>query len=221
MYKLFTMEDKVRVPPQYFTMKLNEAVHQILIEKYERMLDKDMGIIVAVSNANVKSEGIIIPGDGAAYYDVEYQVLCFKPEVNEVFKGDVTEVLDFGILVRMGPVEGLAHLSQITNDFMVYNRRIPALVGKDTNKSIRKGDIVYAKISTVGMKSNIQNVKIGLTMRPLGLGKLEWVEAHDKNKSKSGSKGQNKGQTKIKEGKGHGKHKDKTKKSTKKRKAKE
>jgi len=178
-------------------MKLKDAVQQILIEKYERMLDREMGIIVAVNDVEIKSEGVVIPGDGAAYYEVEYQLLCFKPEVNEVFEGEVTEVLDFGVLVRMGPVEGLAHLSQITNDFMVYNRRIPALVGKDSNKTIRKGDRVYAKVSTVGMRSNIQNVKIGLTMRPQGLGKPEWVEASEKvGVEEEGKKAKSKAKTK-------------------------
>jgi len=185
MYELFTVEDKVRIPPKYFTLKLNEAVLHILLEKHEGCIDKDMGVIVSVDEAKILSEGVVIPGDGAAYYDVMFTVLCFKPEVNEVFEGDVTEVLDFGMLVRMGPVDGLVHLSQVTSDFMVYNRRIPALVGKDSNKTVKKGDTVYAKVSTVGMKSTLQNVKIGLTMRPTGLGKQEWVAGFEKAEAKA------------------------------------
>ncbi len=201
MYKLFTIEDRVRVPPKYFTMKLQDAVGQILIEKYERMLDRDLGIVLAVDDVEVLSDGIVIPGDGAAYYHVRYKLLCFKPEVNEVFRGEVSEVLDFGILIRMGPVDGLAHLSQITNDFMVYNRRIPALVGRDSNKTVKKGDVVIAKVSTVGMRSNIQNVKIGLTMRPAGLGKLEWIEAYEKGEDKKTTSKKGKSGKGVKKGK--------------------
>lgn len=183
MYNVVRLRDKVRVPPQYFSMKLEDALTQILREKYERRIDKELGIILSIWNAKPKTEGIIIPGDGAAHYEAEFDVLTYLPVVNEVVEAEVTELVEFGSFLGLGPIEGLVHLSQIANDFFTFNKKIPALVGRESRKSLKKGEIVLAKISTVSLKPTIQETKIGLTMRPEGLGKLEWIEEKEKKKA--------------------------------------
>ena len=40
--------------------------------------------------------------------------------------------------------------------------------------------MVYVKVSTVSMKGALQDVKIGLSMRGLGLGKEEWLKEAEK-----------------------------------------
>ncbi|MCD6549445.1 DNA-directed RNA polymerase [Candidatus Micrarchaeota archaeon] len=184
MFNLLHVKDKVRVPPRYFSMRLEDALTELLSEKYERVVDKEIGVVLSIHNVEPKSEGIIIPGDPSAYFDVEFDALVFKPVVNEVVRTEVTEVVEFGAFLWLGPVDGLVHLSQITNDFLTYNRRIPALIGKDTKRTLKKGDTVLAKISTVSMSGTIKDVKIGLTMRPLGLGKEEWVVQELKKREK-------------------------------------
>ncbi|MFA5381660.1 MAG: DNA-directed RNA polymerase [Candidatus Micrarchaeia archaeon] len=180
MYKLFRIEDKVRVPPKYFSMKLDDAIIEILIEKYERKVDRDLGIILGIQEVKILSDGTVIPGDGGAYFEIEFEILSYTPEINEVVESEVTEIVEFGAFLGLGPVEGLVHLSQITNDFLTYNRKIPAFTGKESKKSLKKGDKVMAKISTVSLKNTIHDIKIGLTMRPEGLGKDEWIEKEDK-----------------------------------------
>ncbi|MFH1285776.1 MAG: DNA-directed RNA polymerase [Candidatus Micrarchaeota archaeon] len=189
MYRVHTIIDSVRLPPKYFSMEISQALIQILREKYERKVDKDLGIVLSVWNARDITDGTVIAGDGASYHSVTFDVLAFYPEVNEVFEGEVTEVVEFGAFIRMGPLEGLAHLSQITNDFLSYNKKIPAFVGRESKKTLKKEDSVRAKISTVSMKNSILETKAGLTMRPLGLGKLEWIEDAEKAKEK-GEKGE-------------------------------
>lgn len=176
MYYVTTIRDTVRVDPKYFSKNLEEAVMEIVREKYERKVDKNFGIVLCVWNPREIGGGRVIPGDGASYHEVTFDVLSYKPEVNEVFEGEVSEIVEFGAFVRMGPVDGLVHLSQITNDFLSFDKKIPAFVGKQSKKILKKGDDVLAKISTVSMKSSIPEIKIGLTMRPEGLGKLEWVK---------------------------------------------
>jgi DNA-directed RNA polymerase subunit E' len=78
--------------------------------------------------------------------------------------------------VGIGPVEGLIHLSQITNDFLNYNKKTAAFVGKESKRALKKDDRVFAKVTTVSIKQSLADTKIGLTMRPEGLGKDEWVE---------------------------------------------
>lgn len=171
MYKIITFEESVRVPPNLFGMKIHEAALQMLRELYERTVNRDLGVVVALLEARVKSEGRVIPGDGAAYFDVECDALTFAPEVNEVVDGEVTEIVEFGAFVRLGPIDGLVHVSQIANDYFTYDKKNGYLVGRETRKVLKKGDQVRAKIATVSLKDSIPASKIALTMRPEGLGK--------------------------------------------------
>ncbi len=177
MYKLYTIKDTVSVSPAYFGSDIEETATAILRNKYERTIDKDIGVIVAVMNIRDVSNGFILPGDPATHHDVTFDALAFSLEVDEVLSGEVSEIMEFGCFVRIGPLEGLVHLSQITNDFISHDRKSEAFVSKNTGKTVRKGDIVYSKVSTVSMKSNIKDTKIALTMRPEGLGKPEWITA--------------------------------------------
>jgi len=164
-------KENVRITPNLFGMKIAEAALSILREKYERTVNRNFGIIVSLHDARVKSEGKIIPGDGAAYFEVEFDALVFTPEINEIVEGEVTEIVEFGAFVRLGPIDGLVHVSQIANDFFSYDKRQGILVGRETKKSVRKKDVVRAKIATVSLKDTVPDSKIALTMRPEGLGK--------------------------------------------------
>ena len=177
MYYVLTCKDKIRLPAQYFSMKLGDALTQILREKYERRVDKESGVSLAVWNAKAEGDGVVIPGDNAAYYEVVFDVLSYLPQVNEIVETQVSEIVEFGAFMSLGPLEGLVHLSQIANDFLTYNKKMQAFSGRESKKSIRKEDHVFIKISTVSMKGNIPESKIGLTMRPEGLGKEEWLSA--------------------------------------------
>lgn len=172
MYKIVTFAESVRVPPNLFGMKIPEAALQMLREQYERTVNRELGVVVALMEARVEGEGRIIPGDGAAYFDVRCDALVFSPEVNEVIDGEVTEIVEFGAFVRLGPIDGLVHVSQIANDYFTYDKRNGYLVGRETKKVLKKGDKVRAKIATVSLKDSIPASKIALTMRPEGLGKV-------------------------------------------------
>jgi len=171
VYKLVTFEESVRIPPNLFGMPLNKAALKILREQYERTVDKQLGVIVSLHNAKIKSPGRVLHGDGAAYFDVDCDALVFSPQINEVMDGKVSEIVEFGAFVRLGPVDGLVHVSQVANDFMTFDKKQGSLVGRDSKRVVRKGDKVRAKIATVSLKDNIPNSKIALTMRPEGLGK--------------------------------------------------
>ncbi|MFA6214185.1 MAG: DNA-directed RNA polymerase [Candidatus Micrarchaeia archaeon] len=175
MYYVLSCKDRVRLPAQFFSMKLEEALTQILREKYERRVNKDTGVSLAVWNVKPEGDGLVIPGDNAAYYDVGFDTLTYLPQINEIIESEVSEVVEFGAFVTLGPIEGLVHLSQIANDFLTYNKKTQTFVGRESKKFLKKSDHVFAKISTVSMKNNIPETKIGLTMRPDGLGKDEWI----------------------------------------------
>lgn len=123
-------------------------------------------------------------GDGASYHNVVFNAIFFKPEQQEVIDGEVIEIAEFGAFVRIGPMDGLVHVSQVTDDYINYDSKRGALLAKESNKTLDEGDLVRTRIVAISLKDNsTKNTKIGLTMRQNNLGRFEWIE-EAKNKSK-------------------------------------
>ena len=116
--------------------------------------------------------------------DVAIDAIFFKPEQQEIVEGEVTDITEFGAFVRIGPMEGLVHVSQVTDDYINYDPRNASLLGNESKKILTEGDKIRARIVTLSLKGKtIKESKIGLTMRQPNLGKFEWIEA-EKNKAK-------------------------------------
>ncbi|MEM2948250.1 MAG: DNA-directed RNA polymerase [Candidatus Anstonellales archaeon] len=187
MYRLITAEDRVRVSPQMLIMDREEAVKKVLKEKYEGKINKDVGLILEITKAKPKASGLVFPGDPYIYHEVEFEAIAFTLEVNEVFRGIVREVMDFGAFVSIGPFEGLLHISQIGKERFSYDKKSKVLSSSDKKKSVKKGDELIVKVSTASLKPSPQDTKIGLTMRAEGLGSEAWIEA-EKKKEKTKKK---------------------------------
>lgn len=181
MYQLVSLRENVRVPPDRFGKDLDDALLGILRQSYEGQLNRELGLVIAVTSVDEIGDGIIRPGDGAAHYDTLFKALTFKPEMNEIVLGKVIEIVEFGAFVSLGAMDGLVHVSQVTDDFLSYDEKGRRLVGKESKKSVIEGDMLRARIVAVSMKKS-QNQKIGLTMRQMGLGKMQWLEAAKKAK---------------------------------------
>ena len=178
MYKRMKLEGVVRIPPDQLGNPLEEAVEMALREKYEAVVDKALGTIVAVLSVDKIGEGRILAGDGAIYYEVNFDAIVFKPEMQEIIEGEVVEIVKFGAFLSLGPFDGLLHVSQITNEYISYDEKNARLVSKESNKSLGEGDRVRARIIAVSLnEKEPRESKIGLTMRQTGLGRLEWLEA--------------------------------------------
>lgn len=175
MYKLIEIKDTVRVPPSRFNEPLKEVIIDILKKTYESLTDADLGVILAITEVKDIGVGRVVMGDGASYHDVVFEALVYKPEVNEVVMGEVIEIVEFGSFIRLGPVDGLVHVSQVMDDFVGFDKKKGVLYGKESKRSLKEGDRVRARIVTVSMKRGTRG-KIGLTMRQPGLGKLEWIK---------------------------------------------
>jgi len=154
---------------------LERVVADILRKTYEGVVDKDLGIVVAIVDVKEIGIGRIIMGDGASYHDVVFDALTYRPELNEVVLGEVVEIVNFGGFVRLGPLDALVHISQVMDDYVSYDDKKGVLSGKESKRSLKEGDKVRARIVSVSMKRDSRG-KIGLTMRQPGLGKLEWLK---------------------------------------------
>ncbi len=183
MFYITTVEDYVRVDPKLFGMPTLEAVQDQLNETYADYYDKELGSVVSIIDVLNVGEGVIIPGDGAAYYKTTFKILTWKPEMQEVIYGVVSEIASFGAFLNMGMMRGMVHISQTMEDYVSFSKS-NSLLGKSSKKSLKEGDLCVARIVAISHKGD--EPKIGLTMRQPGLGKIEWIkEAVKKKKSEA------------------------------------
>ena len=183
MFYLIEVEDYVRVEPKLFGLPTQEAVEQQLKETYKGFVNKEMGVVVSVVEVLDVGEGIIIPGDGAAYYNSKFKLVIWKPELQELVHGTITEITNFGAFIDMGVMQGMIHISQTMEDYVSFSKS-GTLTGKSGKKSLHKGDLCLARIVAISYKAG--EPKIGLTMRQPGLGKLEWIKKDKKAKISEG-----------------------------------
>jgi len=181
MFYEVVLEDVVRVPPDMLKGSKEEIIYNILRLSYIGLTRKDLGMIVTIKSIESISEGMLVPEDGGVYYKVRFTAYVFRPEINELVYGVVTNITDFGVFASIGPVDGLIHISQVMDDEVSVSGK-EALIGKKTRKVLKVGDLVRARVISISYK-DITNIKTALTMRQVGLGKLEWLE-DSKKKSK-------------------------------------
>jgi len=118
-YKL-EIKDHIRIPPRMFDLPIEEAIIKSVKSEYEGYISQDLGIVIDVSEVKDIREGIIIPGDGASYYETVFELLTFKPILQEVVMGAIKDIADFGAFITLGPTEGMIHISQTMNDFVSF-----------------------------------------------------------------------------------------------------
>lgn len=174
MFYRVQVQDHIRVPPDHFELDLKQAVIKRVKKAYEGHISTELGVVVDVADVKEIGEGVIIPGDGEAYFSTTFELLTFKPELQEVILGNVRDIADFGAFLNMGPIEGMVHVSQTMDDFVSFSKD-KVLTGKDSKRMLRVGDKCRARIIAVSFK-DLANPKLGLTMRQDSLGKLEWLK---------------------------------------------
>lgn len=197
MFYVAEVEDHVRVEPKHFGLATKDAVAEQLQESYVKTMHKDLGFVISVIGVKEVGEGIIIPGDGAAYYKSQFTVLVWKPELHELVPGIVKEITNFGAFMQIGPAQGMIHISQTMEDFVSLSKT-GSLQGKVTKRTLNVGDSCLARIVAISYKAG--EPKIGLTMRQPGLGKVDWLE-DAKKKAVAAAKKADREEKKSKKGK--------------------
>lgn len=172
MFRLWKVKDVVRIPPNKFGESLELVAREELKKRYEGKVDSTLGLIIAVLDIDVNPEGVLIQGDGATYHDVLVDLLTYYPILNEVTLGEVVDIKKIGMYVNIGPLDAFVHVSQITDDKMIYDELRDVLVGEETKKVFKRGDIVRGRIVSVSMNPPT-SIKVSMTLRQPYLGKVE------------------------------------------------
>ncbi|OYT62557.1 MAG: DNA-directed RNA polymerase [Thermofilum sp. ex4484_15] len=189
MFKLVGMKDTIRIPPSEFGKPLKEVAVELLKSKYEGLLIPEVGLIVSILNVKVSEIGRIYPRDPSLHHEVEFDALVYIPLLHELVEGEVMIVEDIGVFVRIGPIDGFIHKSQIQDDYFTYDKKQATVVGLKSKRVLRKGDIVRARIVSISMSSQrSRGLRVALTMRQPFLGKIEWIR-EELRKLKKGTTG--------------------------------
>ncbi|MFH1210365.1 MAG: DNA-directed RNA polymerase [archaeon] len=183
MFYELEVKGHVRVPPTSFKEPTKEAVLKRLNQEYDGYISKDLGVVIAVSEVGEIGDGVIVPGDGAAYYETTFKLVAFRPELQEVVYGRITDITDFGAFIEIGAIDGMIHVSQTMDDFVSFSKS-NVLTGKESKRILKVGDLCKARIIAISYKEPT-NPKIGLTMRQPSLGNLKWIEEDMKKKERS------------------------------------
>jgi len=176
MFRLFMIEDTVRIPPEKFGKPLGEVAKEQIKIKYENMVDEELGYVILVVDVKIDPVGKVLPGDGSTYHRATFHLLTFYPQMHEVVEGEVVEITDFGAFVRIGAEDALLHISQVMDDFISYDERHGVLAGKESQRKLAKGDLVRARVIAVSFPKGGIGGKIGVTMRQPFLGRLDWIK---------------------------------------------
>ena len=177
MFKIIEVEDSVRVPPEKFEKELEESIGESIQETFEGVFSPELGIVLNLESVEEIGEGRVLPEDGGVYYPARFKLLIYMPEEHEVTLGEVVDITEFGAFVRIGPVDAMANISQIMNDYVSYDKKNSILVGRDSKKTLKEGDVVRTRVIAI---SFTKDNRIGLTMRQPGLGALRWLEEKEK-----------------------------------------
>ena len=186
MFSISTLVDVVRIPPSLFGTTLKKAAINILKEKYESMINAELGYIIMILDAKVDEMGKMIAGDGGTFHKVEFEALTFYPKLQEIVQGEIVDITDFGAFVRIGPTDALLHLSQVMDDYLKSDVKMGLILANQSGRTLKVGSTLRARITAVSLGKAAAMGKIGITCRQPFLGADEWIEEEIKKSGGSG-----------------------------------
>ncbi len=184
VFSISTLVDVVRIPPSLFGTTLKKAAVNILKEKYESMINAELGYIIMILDAKVDEMGKMIAGDGGTFHKVQFEALTFYPKLQEIVQGEIVDITDFGAFVRIGPTDALLHLSQVMDDYLKSDVKMGLILANQSGRTLKVGSTLRARITAVSLGKAAAMGKIGITCRQPFLGADEWIEEEIKKADK-------------------------------------
>lgn len=108
--------------------------------------------------------------------------------VGEKFEGVISGVMNFGMFVELpNTIEGLVHVSNMTDDHYQYHERQLAMIGDRTKKVYRIGDPVEIEVMDVNLAEKLIDFKVvGMPQRAPRQRRDRPVEIKAKSEGKNG-----------------------------------
>ena len=99
-YKKYTIEGIVSIAPQRLSGELKDIILDQLCNDYEGVIDKNIGVIVAVTDVISHDIGEIVPADPNVFFKVKFSVVSYLPKLHEIVSGNVSQATDFGAFIK-------------------------------------------------------------------------------------------------------------------------
>ncbi|MFN0118480.1 MAG: ribonuclease R [Elusimicrobiota bacterium] len=152
-------------------------VHRLLKERMKSIQRTSHWIekLPSLCENTSKRERIAVEAE-REFLDVQ-KVRFMEPHVGETFAGTISSVTNFGFFVELEAyfVEGLVHITNLGNDYFIYDEARMILTGRRTGK-----------IFSMGQKVKVQLAAANIVKRQLDF-QLKHSESSHKEKSHSGS----------------------------------
>jgi ribonuclease R len=134
-------------------------------------------------------------------------------KIGEEFDGVISGVTSFGMFVELAnTVEGMVHVSYMTDDYYHYHEKQYAMIGERTGRIFRLGDEVKVRVTQVNVDE--RSIDFELVESHARRERKKQTKNINTNKTKRERKGKGKGKGNLKEpffasmlGKGNGKDK--------------
>ncbi|WP_019121154.1 ribonuclease R [Brevibacillus massiliensis] len=121
-----------------------------------------------------------------------------QERIGEEFDGVISGVTSFGIFVELpNTIEGLVHVSYLTDDYYHYHEKMYALIGERTGKQYRIGDEVKVRVSHVNLDERaidfeIVGMKKSNSFRARGDRRPKVIEGSGAERGRKGKNGRKK-----------------------------
>src|SRR5690625_760506 len=109
-----------------------------------------------------------------------------QDKIGETFDGVISSVTGFGLFVELeNTVEGLVHMTDLTDDYYHFDERSFALIGERTGNVLRIGDAITIKVSDVNLEEHAVDFEVvGMKQK----GHRVEINKDEKTKNKKGRK---------------------------------
>ncbi len=132
------------------------AIHRIIREYLlgkpteKRKLNLEKKVAEWAEHASIREKA----AEEAERESVELKMVEYmERHLGDVLPGTISGVTNFGLFVELeNGVEGLVHVSTMTDDYFVFQEKQLALLGQHTRKSYRLGDPVTVLVAKVNLE---------------------------------------------------------------------
>lgn len=133
------------------------AIHRIIKEQLngkltEKRIAKLKGFVANAAQQSSDMERVA--QDAERETEDLKKVEYMSQRIGEVYTGIISSVTSFGLFVALeNTVEGLVHISNIPDDYYVYDDKLHCLIGERLKKVYRLGDEIKIKVIKTDLES--------------------------------------------------------------------
>jgi ribonuclease R len=138
---------------RYPDLLIHRIIREVLTKgslSVERIEELQEFLPEAAQHSSVRERVAV---DAERETDALKQAEYMEQHIGEEFEGTISSVTSFGIFVELpNTIEGMIHVSYLTDDYYYYNDRAHILIGDRTGRIFRIGDAVKVRVAGVNLE---------------------------------------------------------------------